>query len=276
MEETDGRAARRATVFPLLLILVLLAFTALLPLARGDTLRWLGLRDVWALLGGGPDRFRDPFDDAGVLAEAGDPRESVSDGWWLNSGGYFVVEDGIGRTLAGELAETDPWFRRYATSNPIDSDLGYHPQNVFRLITRDSWRDVREEVRFRIRKLHPSESPQRAESNGVLLMARYRGKDDLYYAGLRVDGRAIVKKKVGGRYLTLAEKPVYANDAPYDRAANPILLPLERWIGLRTTVRNDESGGVFIRLDLREDDAAAWTPIIEVHDDGRSRGPGIT
>lgn len=136
----------------------------------------------------------------------------------------------------------------YAINNPIDSDDGYHPQNLFRLVTKKTdWRNLTAQAYFKIDRYNFSASPNRNASNGLLLMSRYQaGGQTLYYAGLRVDGTAVIKKKLNGRYTTLGQKTLFAGR--YDREREPALLPGNKWIGLRSETITNADGSVTIKL----------------------------
>jgi hypothetical protein len=209
--------------------------------------------------------FADAFDVALAVEEAGSPSESASAGWWVSSGGRFVNAGGLGMTLQGILPERDRWRLAYAASNPVDTENGCRPQNIFRLVTRRRWKDFEQTVFFRIRRVNLTDSPNRAGHNGVFLLHRYADGDNLYYAGIRVDGTAVVKRKKGGVYATLASARVYSGS--YDRLRNPNLIPLDCWIGLKTSVAGRPGGGVSIRLEVNDPAAArGWTRVIEVVD----------
>ena len=228
-------------------------------------LLWFGSGGIWR---GGSDRLVETFDTVGVLEETGSMQESRNADWWLNSGGRLRFRDGVGATLEGELATGDRWRRAYAEGDPLDTDAGARPQNLFRLITRGRWRNARQSVRFRIDRITPTMSPNRNETNGVLLMHRFQDGKNVYYAGLRVDGAAVIKKKAGGVYFTLAYRQLYPGE--YDREGAPSLLPLGRWLALETTIENEPGGGV--RLAIRAQDPATHgedlTEVLAVVDHG--------
>jgi len=206
----------------------------------------------------------------GILNEAGDMEDTWSPYWWVNSGAHLILENGIGRTVRGELPWYSKWRQMYAISNPIDTDNGYHPQNLFRLVTRSKWQNFRQDVRFRITDVNMSQSPERNGWSGVLLFNRYLNGENLYYAGLRMDGYAVVKKKMGGTYYTLSTDPVYVGS--YDRIGNPNLIPQDRWIGLRSIVQNRSDGSVDIRVYVDKEDNGSWELVSSVTDDGRTYG----
>jgi hypothetical protein len=198
---------------------------------------------------------------------------SSSPYWWLNSGGKFILQGGIGKTIQGELPVNDKWRILYGRNNPTDTDNGYHPQNLLRLLTRSTWQNVKQEIYFRVDKDNLSASSNRNASNGLLLFNRYKDADNLYYAGIRVDGRAIIKKKLAGKYYTLAEKAVFTGT--YNRDTNPNLIPKNTWIGLRSTVKNNADGTVKIQVYMDNGKTGNWILIAEATDNGRTNGAVI-
>lgn len=208
-----------------------------------------------------------------MLEEAPSARESSSPYWFLDSGARFSIENGIGGTVQGALAADDPWRDLYAQDNPSDTDGGRHPQNIFRLITKKSWTNVRMQVEFKILRDNLSGSPNRNESNGILIMERYQDQNTLYYGGLRVDGTAVIKKKYRGEYYTLAQEPVFPGS--YDPTDRPDLLPHGFWISLRFEAVTNADGSVSLRLYRGIGDS--WSLIASAIDDGQYGGtPPIT
>lgn len=206
----------------------------------------------------------------GTLSETGKIGDSSSPYWWLNSGGLFYLKDGIGKTIQGELPALNKWRLAYFLSNPVDTDNGYHPQNIFRLVTRSKWQSFRQEIYFKINKINLSQSGERNAWSGVLLFNRYQNGDNLYYAGIRVDGRAIIKKKINGKYYTLAEKPFYGG--VYKRDTNPNLIPEKKWLGLRSEIKTNADGTVNIKVFIDKDKTGVWVLATEAIDDGKSYG----
>ncbi len=213
--------------------------------------------------------FSDDFSADGTLEEAGDSAESKDADWWLGSGAYFYRAGGVGRTVRGQLEADSKWQTAYAKNDPGETDGGFHPQNIFRLVTRSRWGNLTQQVYGRCVEYYRSGDEHRSASNGLLLFNRYRDEDNLYYAGVRVDGTAIIKKKVGGVYYTLASHPVFAGD--YDRETNPNLLPAG-WIGLRSEVADRADGAVEIKFYVDRDRSGRWELVLEARDDGRSYG----
>lgn len=216
------------------------------------------------------------FDGNEELSESGGINDATSTyGWWVNSGAYMKIASGTGKTVQGNLAASDPWRLAYAKSNPTDTDNGFHPQNIFRLILKSNWTDFEEEAYFNIETLQLSQSPNRNESNGILLFGRYVDENNLYYVGLRVDGNAVVKKKRNGEYFVLKEIPIIPNK-PYNRNTNPNVLPKNTWIGLRTEFKTDTAGVLHITLWTDIGKTGDWRLAATAVDDGVSSGPVIT
>jgi hypothetical protein len=208
--------------------------------------------------------FEYTFNVDGVLEEAGSMDESASKYWWLDSGGMFIIQSGMGSTIQGPLPANNKWRMLYASSNSIDTDQGLHPQNIFRLLTRSQWKNFRQQMYFRIKADNMSESTNRNESNGILLLSRFMDSNNLYYAGLRVDGHAIIKKKINGTYHTLVEEPVLAGT--YSRDSKMSLLPKNTWIGLRSDVMNIGDDHVKIKLFADIGQKGNWVLIADADD----------
>lgn len=203
----------------------------------------------------------------GVLEETSPMEASLDPKLWLNSGGYFTVKNRVGATVQGMLPENDRWRLAHSISNPRDTEDGFRPQNIFRLVTRPRFADLTQELLFYIAAYNVVDSEERKESNGVLLMSRYKDGDHLYYAGIRVDGRPIIKKKVGKTYYNLAY-PDAVYPGIYDRLNNTNLIPLKKWTGLRSSVATLENGYVLLRLWLDREALGEWELVAEALDDG--------
>ncbi len=215
------------------------------------------------------------FSQVEVIQESYPADASTNPYWWLNSGAYMMSDQGRGHTVQGELAATDPWRILYSQNNPQDTDNGYHPQNIFRMPTRSAWANARQILYFVITRNEFSTSPYRNESNGLLLFNRLQDNFNLYYTGIRVDGAAVIKKKIGGTYYTLAyTRGVYPG--VYNRDTNPNLLPLNKWIGLRSEVVNLPDGSVSIKLYLDKGWTGIWTLVAEATDRGGAVGAPFT
>jgi hypothetical protein len=200
------------------------------------------------------------FDDTETIEEAGSLAESASLRWWVSSGGRLIVATGVGKTMHGEAASGDTWHDAYLASNPTDTDDGTHPQNIFRLVTQETALNFRQRLYFRMDEYNISDSPNRNASNGLLLFNRYVDHDHLYYVGVRVDGKGIIKRKAGPvstGYTTLATVNALF-PGTYHIDTNPNLIPIGQWIGIEAEL-SEESGGVRIifRTDLTN--SGIWT-----------------
>ncbi len=208
------------------------------------------------------------------IAESSSESGSTSGYWWVNSGGKFSTNEGRGKTVQGSLPANDPWRTLYANNNPLDTDNGYHPQNIFRLVGRSTWNDVRQQVYFKIAADNLSTSPNRNQSNGLLLFNRYKGSQTLYYTGIRVDGYAVIKKKLNGVYSTLALVKIFPGT--YNNLTSPNLLPKNVWLGLRSEVVDKADGTVSIKVYTDKNWTGNWTLVAEAVDDGVKYGPVIS
>lgn len=208
-----------------------------------------------------------------TLQETNASQTSPSAFWWLSSGGFvYISTDGnSGATFQGALSENSKWRMLYATNNPADTDGGIHPQNIFRLVTKSRWQNFTQEAYFLIAKDNLSASANRNSSNGILFFNRDQDSQNLYYTGLRVDGYAVIKKKLNGVYYTLAEKP-FITGSVYDKGSNPNLLPRNSLIGLRSIVQNNQDGAVSIKLYVDNGRTGNWVLAAEATDDGKSYG----
>jgi hypothetical protein len=211
-------------------------------------------------------------DQAGVLQEAGSLKESQDPNWWLDSGGIMNIGSQDFSTNLGALPEDNKWRKLYNKNNPKDTDNGFFSQNIFRLVTKNQWQNLTQQVYFNIDKYNLSQSENRFEANGVLLFNRYMDGSNLYYTGLRVDGDAVIKKKIDGKYFTLKEAPFLTKDKKYDRVDNPNLIPTNKWIGIKSEVTNIGNGTVLIRFYVDWDQNGNWQLLLEAKDAGSKYG----
>ncbi|MCK5061426.1 hypothetical protein KAR28_02660 [Candidatus Parcubacteria bacterium] len=215
--------------------------------------------------------FSDSFDADLILEETRKMNDSEGLYWWVNSGAYFIQENGVGKTLQGELRQDSEWQIKYKDHNVNETDDGFHPQNIFRLVTRSKWLDYTQEVEYKINKYHLSKDEHRSASNGLLLFNRYQDGDNLYYTGIRVDGAAVIKKKYKGEYYTMDYKTIIV-DSKYDRETNPNLLPIEEWVSVRSEVKNINDKRVEIKLYVKLPNDVDWNLVLEAIDDGQAFG----
>jgi hypothetical protein len=199
------------------------------------------------------------------LEEAATSDLSSDSCWWLNSGASFSASDGIARTLQGPIYRLSPWRGLYAKSDSIDTDEGWYPQNLFRLISKNAFENVEQRLYGRIQSYRLSTSPNRNATNGIFLLARYADSNNLYMAGLRVDGTAVIKRKAAGVYETIGTA-VFNDIQKYDRNKNPNALTLGQWMGIGMRVQNREKDVVVIQLDLDLSGEGDWQTVLSVID----------
>lgn len=204
------------------------------------------------------------FNVDGRLPEAGSMSETWSPYWWVNSGAYLILKGGAGETVQGALPASDYWRVLYSQTNPLDTGNGYYPQNIFRLVTRSSWGNNAQEMRFNIQKTNLTDTPNRDGYSGVLFFSRYQDEDTLYYAGVRQDGTAVIKKKYHGTYYTLAEAPVWPGT--YDKWSNPTLIPQQKWMRMKLVTQDEPDGSVALTLYLDQTDTGAYQEVAHAVD----------
>jgi hypothetical protein len=211
-----------------------------------------------------PNPWKYSFSVDGVLNETGSASQSSSPYFWLNSGGKFLLKGGLGMTVQGRLPQTDYWRVLYGKNNPLDTDNGYLPQNLLRFVTKYTWKNFEQSVRFKIANMNLTDTPNRDGYSGVLLMNRYQDGMNLYYAGIRQDGTSVIKKKYKGAYTTLASGRVFAGT--YNKASSPNLIPTNKWMKLRTVVADQADGSVQIDLYIDREDNGTWEKLISAND----------
>lgn len=215
--------------------------------------------------------FNDYFSSTSTIEEVGRMSDSKSPYWWVNSGAFLFQKGGVAKTIHGELTKDSKWQIKYYNYNASETDDGYHPQNIFRLITRSKWLNFQQEATFQINKYILSADEHRSESNGILLFNRYQDGNNLYYTGLRVDGAAVIKKKINGNYFTMAYNKI-ATSTVYNRDTNPNLLPIKQKIKLRSELVNLDSTRVSIKLFIMMPGETTWKLAAETIDDGKKYG----
>ena len=209
------------------------------------------------------------------IPESANPNQSINAIWWLSSGAYAYIDNGVARSVQGRLASHDPWRLIFLASNPIDTDNGYYPQNIFRLVTRAETLNYRQEVYVRISRINLSKSPNRNESNGIHLFNRYQDENSIYYTGIRVDGFAFIKKKYRGEYSTLASSRLI--DSPlYDRTDYPNALPLNQWIGVASEIRTLPDGSILIDMFVDRNRSGTWEHVATATDRPTPSNPVIS
>ena len=208
------------------------------------------------------------FNTPGILYASTYIQNSTSPYFWVSSGGRMIVTGGLGETIQGYLPTGDISQVDYNTVNPLDTDHGHYPQNTFRLVTRDVWGNASEKVSFRITAQNLTDTPNRDGYSGIFLFTRYVDKDNLYYAGIRDDGLAVIKKKVGEVYHTLAYLQLYGTEGEYSKWTKPSLLPFNHWMGMKVTSTNNTNGSVRINLSIDQNNTGQWVSMLTVTDNG--------
>ena len=208
--------------------------------------------------------LEDNFSLSSVLEEEGSMPDSKSRNWWLNSGAMLTISNGTGKTIHGELKNEDSWRQEYEDYNSSETDKGYHPQNIFRLITKSKWSRFNQEAYFKINRYILSKDKHRSASNGILLFCRYKDSDNLYYAGLRVDGAVVVKKKYQGTYSQLGYKKVF--EGSYNRFNQPNLLPINTWLGVRVEIDDISKEEISLKVSIKKEKGSDWEQVLNVID----------
>lgn len=216
------------------------------------------------------------FGSDGTLNEAGSLDTSSSPYFWLNSGGMLTISDGVGKTVHGALPRGSFWQTLYARTSSVDTGGGYYPQNLFRFITRSAWKNLSEEVKFKITKLNETDTTNRGGYSGILMLSRYKDSDNLYYAGIRQDGTAVIKKKLNGKYYTIAQAAIPGyTPSDYDRETNPNLLPTGKWMRLKTETVTNANGSVQISVYLDENNDGTYAKILTGTDSAGKFGSAV-
>jgi hypothetical protein len=211
------------------------------------------------------------FNAPGVLQESGSMDTTSSPYFWLSSGGELATGNYVGETMQGDDTVGDYWQTLYEKNNPLDTDNGIHPQNLFRLVTRSFWSDFSEQAGFYIVKDNFSASPNRNASNGLFFMSRYQDQYTLYYAGVRVDGTAVIKKKYHGTYYTMAHAHIFPGTySGWQDAVN--LLPHGEWIQLKNTAVTNADGSVTLTLFMMLPGSTSWGKLLSAADTGQYAG----
>ncbi len=218
--------------------------------------------------------FTEDFETPLVVQENWPMRKSGHPDWWVSSGGIMYFENGVGRTITNNLPSDNPWVARFNSSNPIDTNNGTRPQNIFRVVLKNTAKNFTQSSYYRITKYDVNQSSNRNASNGILLFNRYKDENTLYYTGVRVDGQVVVKKKLAGLYSTLAIKKVI--EGQYDIQNNPNLIPLNEWIGIKSDVVTDDNGLVHIKVYTDIGRTGKWTLQLDALDDGVTFGKTIS
>jgi hypothetical protein len=211
------------------------------------------------------------FNSPGTLNQSATTDQSGSAYWWVKSGGQIIVQNGIGQSLQGSTPSSNPWYAPYASTYPVESDKGLHPQNMFSMFARVEQRDSDQAVSVKIAQDNLSNSANIHAWNGILLQSRWQDVNNYVYAGIRQDGHAIIRKVVNGVNYTLAEKQIVPGSYS---ASNPDLLPKNIWLKIRSVVYDDINGTMHVQLYADVTQSGVWTQIFDVSD--TNNGPKLS
>ena len=118
---------------------------------------------------------------------------------------------------------------------------------------------------FKIIKENFDSNSAKKPSNGLFLISRRTDNDNSYFAGVRFDGQAVIKKKINSNFFTLASSKVFPGT--YDKTKNPSFLPQNTWIALKIETQNVQ-GGVSLKLFMYNFSSKVWEKISEALDSG--------
>ena len=205
-----------------------------------------------------------------TLTESTSSTNSPDANLWLKSGGKLTIADGRALSLQGSLSANDPLRLAYAQKANIESDNGFHPQNIFQLNTKKVWLNSSAEVDVKITSLNFFNLNNSHPWNGISLISRFTDDNNYYYSSWRVDGYLTIKKKSAGKHYTLIQKKIY--DGTYDPAVNPSLLPFGKNVGLKFDTVTNANGSVTLKLYIDNDNTGNWQLATEYTDTGSIGG----
>ncbi len=201
--------------------------------------------------------FTYDFHVNGILGESSSSVLSTSPYWWLNSGGRLTLQNGIGNTIQHSLAATDPVRVSYAAENPVATDQGYHPQNVFQMLFRTPVASPDASIYVKRNADNLTNATNRHAWNGDSILANYINQNNYYYAGIRNDGVVVIKKKTNGVFQTLSENKIFPGT--YNVTSAPDLIPLNQWIGMRFVIATNSAGNPDLSFYTDLTHTGAWT-----------------
>ena len=208
----------------------------------------------------------------GVLHEAPSSYQGASAYWWLASGAYLTLEGGLGKSVQGTLPHGDPWRELYSQKRASTADGGLRPQNIFQLFLRKKLKNVSEEIYVLKKSDNLSSSGNINSWNGFSLYMRYRDEENHYFAGIRADGYAVIKKKKDGIYQTLAYTRVFPGT--WNAVTHQNLIPANTWIGLKAII-NDSGSTPYISFYMDVGRTGNWTLVAQATDSISLYGPPV-
>ena len=211
---------------------------------------------------GSSESSKSGYSGNGDIVEESPAIENTHAIWWLQSGGYIENIDGVWRSIQGELSSHDKWRKIYLRKNPLDSDNGYRPQNILRLFSDQGFLAPEQDVSIHITRDNISESPNRNASSGIFLISKFLDQDNFYLAGITRDGTAVVKKKLNGKYIILAENKIMET------------FPESMTISLKCSLHHAGSA-LTIRLYGKLDGGGDWQLLADAVDNSPHGGKGL-
>lgn len=216
------------------------------------------------------------FTSQAVVNETATMATSSSPYFWVASGGQFIITN-VANIPNPDLLSAGIYLGA-TIQGPSAATVTAYQQNDFRLIERFMRTNIMQEVHFNLRHINMAETPSRDADKGIFVYARYYDVSNHYYAGITLDGRAVIRIVTNGVMKTLASTPLYMADGGYDRDTNPNVIPGKKWIGLSTHA--DLVGGkMHLSLDVGSIDSGRWiwgamfTSIVDSNPPVVLRGP---
>lgn len=177
------------------------------------------------------------FNSAGTLAQSASATQSRSQYLWLAAGRSLVIQNGIGATPAGTT--------------------------IYQLFNKTSVTNASVQIDVNRVKDNLSNSADRKSYLGESIITRYTDANNYYYAGIRADGAAVIKKKVNGVYTTLAQKQVLPGTYS---TTNYDLMPQGKWMSLKLVVADNAGGQPVLTFSTDIGRTGTWTQALAVTD----------
>jgi hypothetical protein len=205
------------------------------------------------------------------VSEKSTPEQSNNPHWWAKSGGEMIISNGTGKTIQGNLKKNNYWAKVYSKSNPVDTNNGQQPQNVFMALTRSEWTNGEYQTYFKSNRYNAINSPNRTSESGMALLARYTDDNNYYRVGFSADGNIILIKRVNGTNYTLSKNTYFAGN--YTETSS--LIPRGYWYGIRAVFENVSSTSVKISV-YADKTGGQWQLVNELIDSGTLGKPIVS
>lgn len=216
--------------------------------------------------------FRYTFSYPGFFYQASSSDKSTSPYWWLMSGYRLQISNGVG-SAKGSLLQNDSTRLKYASIDPVVTDNGYHPQNAFKMLSKNTWENFSEQIDVKVLATNLSNKANRNAWNAITLVGRYKDNSNYYMTSLRQDGNAVIKKKSNGIYYTMSQSKLLPGT--YSASSNPNLIPIGKNIGLKSSFENNADGSVTVKMYVDIGKTGTWKLATQVTDNGSVGGSAI-